>query len=102
MKRLFVLLLTALFTAGVSRGQVDENWIKKSAVDRLVKYVKIDTQSKEEADQVPSTRKQLDLAGVLLKELQELGLQDARLDKDCCRHILREKHPSRIRKGDHG
>jgi tripeptide aminopeptidase len=83
MKLLFV-LLSLLLTAAVTMGQVDENWIKEAAVERLVKYVRIDTQSKEDAGQVPSTQKQFDLARVLLKELQVLGVPDARLDEEHC------------------
>ncbi len=83
MKSLFV-LLSLLLPAATTMGQVDENWIKKAAVERLVKYVRIDTQSKEDAGQVPSTQKQFDLARVLLKELQELGVPDARLAEEHC------------------
>ena len=83
MKALMI-LLSSLFLAEVSFGQVDEKWIKKAAVDRLVRYVKIDTQSKEDVEQVPSTQKQFDLARVLLKELRDLGLPDARLDEEHC------------------
>ncbi len=77
MKKGILLCLSILLAADLSFGQVDENWIKKAAVDRLVKYVKIDTQSEEDVDHVPSTRKQFDLAGILFDELQVLGLQDA-------------------------
>lgn len=83
MKALFF-LLSFLLAAQTSFGQVDENWIKKAAVDRFVKYVKIDTQSKEDIGDVPSTQKQFDLAGLLLKELRELGLSNARLDEEHC------------------
>lgn len=83
MKATLVLLIT-LSLSELSLGQVDEGWIKKAAVDRLIKYAKIDTQSKEDVAQVPSTRKQFDLARVLLKELQDLGLPDARLDEEHC------------------
>lgn len=83
MKTLLILLSTFFF-AEASVGQVDESWIMQAVVDRLVKYVKIDTQSKEDVREVPSTQKQFDLARVLLKELQELGLRDARLDEEHC------------------
>ena len=83
MKTLFV-LFSVLFFAEVSLAQMDENWIKQAAVDRLLRYVKIDTQSKEEVDRVPSTEKQFDLARILLKELQDIGLKDARLDEEYC------------------
>ncbi len=77
-------LLPALLVAQTSFGQVDENWIKKTAVERLVKYVKIDTQSREDVEEVPSTQKQFDLARLLFKELQELGVSGARIDEEHC------------------
>ena len=39
--------------------------------ERFLNYVKIDTQSDEHSDSVPTTAKQLDLARVLVKELKE-------------------------------
>ena len=53
-------------------------------LDRFLNYVKIDTQSREDSDNVPSTEKQFDLAHVLVKELEGLGLADVRLDKEHC------------------
>lgn len=82
--RIFLVLLSTLFLAEGSIAQVDSSWIKKAVVERLVKYVKIDTQSKEDVEEVPSTQKQFDLARVLIKELRNLGLSDARLDVDHC------------------
>lgn len=58
----------------------DPNY-KFTVVDRFLKYVKIDTQSDDEAPQFPTTQKQLDLSRVLVDELQELGLTDAHLDE---------------------
>jgi len=44
--------------------------------------VKIDTQSQEDVeDQYPSTEKQKDLAHLLVRELKELGLEDAEMDE---------------------
>jgi len=55
-----------------------------SAEERLIRYCRIDTQSDESNEQeTPSTRKQFDLAEVLLQELKELGLADAALDEHC-------------------
>ncbi len=51
-----------------------------SALDRFIRYAKIDTQSKDDVEDYPSTRKQLDLLNLLLKELKDLGLKDARID----------------------
>ena len=43
-------------------------------VERLLGYVRIDTQSDETSDTCPSTAKQLDLGRRLVEELRELGL----------------------------
>ncbi len=48
---------------------------------RFCNYVKIDTQSDPESTTFPSTEKQKDLSRVLVKELLELGLEDAHLDE---------------------
>jgi tripeptide aminopeptidase len=54
-----------------------------SAKERFLQYVTIDTQSAYDLDTLPSTPKQFDLAKLLVKELQELGLQDISLDEHC-------------------
>ena len=41
-------------------------------MDRFLRYVKIDTQSQEDQTTTPSTRKQLNLANLLAKELTAL------------------------------
>ena len=46
-----------------------------SVVERFLKYVTIDTQSKEDADCFPSTEKQKDLAHLLADELRKIGAQ---------------------------
>ena len=51
-------------------------------LDRFLKYVKIDTMSDDKNDfNTPSTQKQFDLAYVLKKELEELGLKDIILNE---------------------
>lgn len=52
-------------------------------LERFLSYVKIDTQSDESAEGVPSTKKQFDLAKKLEQELIEMGLQDVSLDEHC-------------------
>jgi tripeptide aminopeptidase len=47
-------------------------------MDRFLRYVKIDTQSAEDQAAPPSTKKQLDLARLLVTELKELGVQNVR------------------------
>ena len=49
--------------------------MKETILDRFLRYVKIDTQSQDEAEAYPSTAKQFDLLNPLVKELQELGLK---------------------------
>lgn len=51
----------------------------ESAMGRFLRYVKIDTQSAEDAGKFPSTDKQLVLAKLLEKELNALGVQNVRV-----------------------
>ena len=48
--------------------------------ERFLNYTKFDTQSSEESDCVPSTRKQLVFAEYLKKELENEGLGDVEMD----------------------
>ena len=50
--------------------------------DRFIKYVQIDTQSDPESQSTPSTAKQWDLARLLVKELEEIGLEDVSIDEN--------------------
>lgn len=54
----------------------------ESAMDRFLRYVKIDTQSAEEAGKFPSTEKQLVLARMLEAELKALGVQNVRISNE--------------------
>ena len=51
------------------------------ALERFLRYVRVDTQSDPHSDTYPSTAKQLDLSRLLVEELRELGLEDAELDE---------------------
>ena len=53
----------------------------ESAMDRFLRYVKIDTQSAEDQPAPPSTKKQLDLARLLETELKGLGVQNVRISE---------------------
>jgi len=53
-----------------------------SVVDRFIRYVKIDTQSDRGSNTYPSTEKQLNLAKMLIQELDDLGLADVDLDEN--------------------
>ncbi len=52
----------------------------EAALDRFLRYVRIDTQSAEDAPTVPSTARQLELARLLAAELEALGVPRVRLD----------------------
>jgi tripeptide aminopeptidase len=52
-----------------------------TVLKRFTDYVKIDTQSDPESKSSPSTEKQKDLGRVLVKELLQMGIQDAHLDE---------------------
>ena len=49
--------------------------------ERFINYTKFDTQSAEDSDCVPSTKKQLVFAEYLKKELEREGLDDVELDE---------------------
>ena len=53
--------------------------IHATVLDRLLKYVKFDTQSDLESATDPSTEKQLLLARALVEELQGLGIENAHM-----------------------
>lgn len=52
-------------------------------LNRFLKYVKINTMSKEGTNHTPSTIEQFDLANILKDELNELGLSDIKLNEHC-------------------
>jgi tripeptide aminopeptidase len=54
--------------------------IGMNLLNRFLEYVKIDTQSDADSSTVPSTAKQFNLLNLLKKQLQDLGVQDIRLD----------------------
>lgn len=54
--------------------------MKHTALERFLRYVKIDTQSQEDSANYPSTAKQLDLLNLLVTELREIGAGDVEID----------------------
>ena len=50
-------------------------------IERFIRYAKIDTQADENTGTTPSTEKQKNLSRLLVKELKELGLDDAYMDE---------------------
>src|SRR5512140_458840 len=55
--------------------------MSETALERFIRYVGIDTQSKEDVEAYPSTDKQFDLLQLLLEELDGLGLSEVRMDE---------------------
>ncbi|MBR2949677.1 MAG: peptidase T [Lachnospiraceae bacterium] len=53
-------------------------------VEKFIEYVKIDTEPVPGAGVVPTTEKEFDLARVLVKQLQDMGVPDVRLDEKHC------------------
>lgn len=53
-------------------------------IDRLLEYVKIDTQSDGASKTTPSSQKQHHLAKLLTKELEEMGAQEIAYDEEHC------------------
>jgi tripeptide aminopeptidase len=55
--------------------------MNQTALERFIRYAKIDTQSKDDSETYPSTIKQLDLLNLLVQECKDLGLADVSIDK---------------------
>jgi tripeptide aminopeptidase len=55
--------------------------LAEDVLERFLRYARIDTQSAHGVTASPSTEKQLDLSRLLRDELEEIGLDDVRLDE---------------------
>ena len=53
----------------------------QTVIERFLRYVALDTQSDEMSETCPSTAKQRVLGALLVKEMQEMGIADARMDE---------------------
>ena len=80
MKRIITPFLIALLLSTAAFGQTKAP--SQSAMDRFLRYIKIDTQSAEDAGKWPSTEKQLMLARLLEGELKALGVQNVRISAE--------------------
>lgn len=56
---------------------------KSKVTERFLKYIKIPTASCEESETVPTTMCQFDLAKILVQDMLEIGISDARVDEKC-------------------
>ena len=82
-----LLMWLVFMTAGLSKKASDSSKKGESdfmrAYERLLNYVKVYTTSDPVSDTHPTTARQFDLARMLVKELQDLGLADAHVDEHC-------------------
>jgi tripeptide aminopeptidase len=80
MKTIAGIILGLLVSVSVS-AQAQLKPPSETVLDRFIRYVKIDTQSQEDATTVPSTRKQFNLANLLATELRDLGAESVRVSE---------------------
>ncbi len=66
--------------------------------ERLIRYAKIDTQSANGTNCVPTTAKQFDLARVLHDEMMQIGVSDVYLDEEKC--VVYGRIPSNLPEGE--
>lgn len=59
------------------------NFMDEGVLGRFLRYVRIDTQSREDQEDIPSTKKQFELAKLLVDELHGMGLKNASVDEHC-------------------
>ena len=64
------------YTSNLAEG------LASDVLDRFLRYVRIDTQSRRDRSSSPSTPGQLELGRLLVTELEQAGLEDARLDQN--------------------
>ena len=55
--------------------------MSETVLDKFLRYVVIDTQSKEDSESYPSTAKQFDLLNLLVKELNDIGVPKVSIDE---------------------
>ena len=77
--RWIIAFALCLVSVGIANAQLKPP--TESVMDRFLRYVKIDTQSQEDQTTTPSTRKQLNLANLLAKELTALGAENVRVSE---------------------
>jgi len=79
--KLILAFVLCLASIGIAQAQTQLKPPTESAMDRFLRYVKIDTQAQEDQPTTPSTRKQLNLANLLAKELTALGAENVRVSE---------------------
>src|SRR5205085_6230818 len=81
MKSILAFVLSLVFLAAAHAQSANLKAPTETALDRFFRYAKIDTQSAEDQPTTPSTRKQLNLANLLARELTALGAQNVRVSE---------------------
>src|SRR5690625_218053 len=56
--------------------------MQSKLTERLIRYAKIDTQSDEKSTSIPTTQGQLELAHLLVDELDNIGMQEITIDEN--------------------
>src|SRR5690625_5253323 len=56
--------------------------MQNTLMERLIQYTKIDTQSDEASTSIPTTQGQLELAHLLVDELDNIGMQEITIDEN--------------------
>jgi tripeptide aminopeptidase len=79
MKSVFAFILGLFIAVAIQAQTVKPP--KETALERFLRYAKVDTQSQEDQPTTPSTRKQLNLANLLAKELKEIGAENVRVSE---------------------
>ncbi len=57
--------------------------IMRSVKERFLEYIALDTQSQDDVEEVPSTKKQWQLADRLVEELKQIGASDVHTGEHC-------------------
>src|SRR5205085_685097 len=81
MKSILAFVLSLVFLAAAQAQPANLKAPTEPAIDRFFRYARIDTQSGEDQTTTPSTRKQLNLANLLAKELTAVGAQNVRVSE---------------------
>ena len=55
----------------------------KTLKDRFLRYVKFETRSDEKSENIPSTPAQLEFAKILVRELEEIGMENVYVNDAC-------------------
>ncbi len=84
----YLLLAICLSVPLLAFAQPKLNPPRETVVDRFLRYVRIDTQSREGQSKVPSTESQAEFARLLAKELESVGATNVRVSEHAIVYAL--------------